>query len=642
MREAPVSERLGNFLTIWNRWPRGYRWAAFFVADAIVVALSLYLAFLVRFDGSIPSRYLAMLRVLLPIALGVKLPIFLVFRTYRFSWAYVGLEELLNVVLACGVGSLALAALLFILHRWPVISGLPRAALAIDFAFTLLGVGGIRLSKRTVRHLLFGRAMPQGARRALIVGAGEAGEQLVQAIKRDERAGFWPIGFIDDDPRKRGLHIHGVPVLGPRSRLPELIRSRDVDAVLIAMPSAHPRVIRETVELARKGGAKEIKIIPFLSELYTGEVRVSDLREVQLEELLGREPAKIDTHEIESYLRGKRVLVTGAAGSIGSELCRQIARFGPQQLIMLDHEETGLFQIDRELRERFPKLVRVAILGDIKDERKMERVFNHYKPEVIFHAAAYKHVEMARRHPDEAVRNNIFGTKVLGEAAIRAGAKRFILISTDKAVNPVGVMGMTKRVAEMVILDLDRRGTTRFSAVRFGNVLGSRGSVIHIFKEQIKKRGPVTVTHPEMRRYFMMPSEAVLLVLQAGALTQGGEVFVLDMGEPVRILDLAREMIRLSGYEPDTEIPIIFTQPDEDEKLFEDILTAEEGTEATRHKQIYVAKMSKRLPSEVLESKLSELAELIEQGAEGDKIKEMLARIIYGSESSIVEQGGAN
>ncbi len=623
---------------LWRRWPGRARQFVFVLADALVIVASLYLAFLLRFEGAIPPRYLDMLRVIIPIALGVKLPIFLLFRIYRFSWAYVGLEDLFNVVLACGVGSLAFAALLFVLHGWPAIFGFPRATLAIDFAFTFLGVGGIRLAKRTAVYLLSQRVVPQTARRALIVGAGDAGEQLVRSLQREKKTEFWPIAFVDDDPQKWGMFIHGVPVIGPRSKLPEFIRSHRAEAVLISMPSAHPRVIRETVELARKGGIKEIKIIPFLSQLYTGEVRVSDLREVQLEELLGREPAKIDPKEIEGYLRGKKVLVTGAAGSIGSELCRQIARFGPKQLIMLDHEETGLFYIDREIRERFPNLECVAVLGDIKDEKKMEWVFTQYKPEVVFHAAAYKHVEMARKHPDEAVKTNIFGTLTVGEAAIKAGCERFILISTDKAVNPIGVMGMTKRVAEMIILDLNSRGQTKFSAVRFGNVLGSRGSVIAIFKEQIKKGGPVTVTHPDMRRYFMLPSEAVLLVLQAGALGKGGEVFVLDMGEPIRILDLAREMIRLSGFEPDVEIPIVFTQPNDDEKMFEDILTAEEGAEATKHKQIYVARMSNMVLSEVLHRKLDGLKALAAPGADGNAIRKALAEIIHERKRPPVSQ----
>lgn len=609
-----------------SRWAR---LAGLILADSAVIAASLYCAFLLRFDGNIPSRYFTMLRTLIPLAVGVKVSVFLTFRIYHFSWTYVGLEDLFNAVLATGVGSLALTTLLFVARTWPSIQGFPRSTLGIDFAFTVLGIVGVRLSKRIVKLFSRRKSAENAGHRALIIGAGDAGEQLVRSLQLEKRPGYRPIGFLDDDPRKHGLRIHGVPVIGARSSLPRVVRSKYVDAVLIAMPSAHPRVIRETVELARKAGIKDIKIIPYLSELYTSEITAADLRDVQPEELLRREPVQIDAKEIESYLRGRKVLVTGAAGSIGSELCRQIARFGVEQLIMLDQEETGLFNIDKEIEEKFPKIQRLAILGDITEKNKIERVFLHTRPDIVFHAAAYKHVSMARKNPDETVKVNVFGTLYVGEAAILAGTERFVLISTDKAVNPVGVMGMTKRVAEMIILALNEKGITKFSAVRFGNVLGSRGSVIQIFKEQIRKRGPVTVTHPEMRRYFMLPSEAVLLVLQAGAMGQGGEVFVLDMGDPVKILDLAREMIRLSGYEPDTEIPIIFTAPDEDEKIFEDILTAEEGTEATKHKQIYSAKMSKRMSSEELYKKLGELEDLVRRGADEKEIKGKLREMIY-------------
>lgn len=615
---------------------------AFILADAAVVALSLYLAFLLRFDGSIPPRYLAMLRLLIPIALGVKLPTFFIFRAYRFSWAYVGLEELFNVVLACGVGSLALAALLFILHNWPALSGLPRSALAIDFAFTLLGSAGIRLSKRTVRHLFSRGAARRAGRRALIVGAGEAGEQLVRSLKRDEKVGFWPIGFLDDDPRKQGLSIHGVPVLGQRSQLPELIQSKNVDTVIIAMPSAPSRAIRETVELARRGGAKEIKVIPFLSELYTGEVRVSDVREVRPEDILPREPASVDLGAVERFLSGKKVLVTGAAGSIGSELCRQILRFSPAQLLAVDFDETGLFNLEMELTKLFPKGNIQVIVADIRDRSRMSSIFHRKSPQVVFHAAAYKHVPMMEDHPEEAAKTNIFGTQVVAEEACRGWAEAFVLISTDKAVNPISVMGMSKRVAEMVTLALGEGTSTRCMAVRFGNVLGSRGSVIPIFLEQIRHGGPVTVTHPEMERYFMTTSEAVLLVLQAAEMGEGGEVFVLDMGKPVKILDIAKELIRFHGLEPDKDIPIVFTGIRPGEKLREELLTAEEGTEATKHRQVYVAKMNKELSVEALWRKLEELAELIEQGVEGSEVKGMLRAIIYGSAGPGLGQGGTN
>ena len=612
----------------------------FLLADALVVALSLYLAFLLRFDGAIPLRYQPMLRSFIPIALGLKLLSFFLFRAYRFSWAYVGLEDLLNVVLASVVSSLALAAFLFLLHDSPVFLGFPRSTLAIDFAFTAIGVAGIRLSKRIAGVLRGGGPRARLGKRTLIVGAGEAGEQLVRSLKREEKAWFWPIGFVDDDPRKRGLLIHGVPVLGPRARLPELIRSREVEAVIIAMPSAPARVIRETVELVRQGGVKEIKIVPFLSELYTGEVKVSEVREVRPEDVLPREPVSVDLESLRRFFRGKRILVTGAAGSIGSELCRQILRFSPAKLLALDFDESGLFRLEMELERMFPRANVQTILADIRDRARVASILQVERPELVFHAAAYKHVPILEFNPQEAVKTNIFGTKIVAEEACRAGAEAFVLISTDKAVNPISVMGMTKRVAEMVTLAVGKGTPTRCMAVRFGNVLGSRGSVIPVFLEQIRRGGPVTVNHPEMERYFMTISEAVLLVLQAAAMGQGGEVFVLDMGEPVKILEIAKELIRFHGLEPDKDIPIVFTGIRPGEKLREELLTAEEGTEATKHKQIYVAKMSKRFSSEELLHKLDGLAKAIEEKAEGNAIKGMLREIIYGSEGLSPGQGG--
>ena len=626
-----------------EHWPRARRFLLLLLADGVVVTVSIWLAFLVRFDGKLPPRYLAMLRILIPLVLGVKLPIFVVFRIYRFSLVYIGLEELLNVTLACVTASLAVASLLFLLHGWPPLIGLPRASLAMDFAFTLLGVAAVRLAKRTLGIMSPRRRNRGHGKRTVIIGAGEAGEQLVRALKRETEAGYEPIGFLDDDPKKRGLVIHGVPVLGPRAKLPALVGLHRVEAVIIAMPSVPPKVIRETVELARESGVKDIKVLPFLSELYTGEVRVSDVREVRPEDVLPRQPASVDLDVIEKFLRGKRVLVTGAAGSIGSELCRQVLRFSPELLVALDFDETGLFYLELELKKRFPDAHIKVVVSDIRDRPRIQAIFDPERPQVIFHAAAYKHVPMMEANPEEAVKTNIFGTKVVVEEACRVEAEAFVLISTDKAVNPVSIMGMSKRVAELITVTVGERSSTRCMAVRFGNVLGSRGSVIPIFLEQIRHGGPVTVTHPEMERYFMTTSEAVLLVLQAATLGKGGEVFVLDMGKPVKILDIARELIRFHGLEPDKDIPIVFTGIRPGEKLREEILTAEEGTEATRHRQIYVAKMSKRLSLEGLQRKLGNLAELIDQRAEGDKIKAMLAEIIHGSAPPIAEQrGGAN
>jgi len=565
----------------------------FVLADAFVLALSLYLAFLVRFDGYVAPRYLSILLAVLPLAVGVKLVVLASLGMYRFSWAYVGMEELVKTVLACVGGSLAFAGMLFALRHWPAAASVPRSILGVDFAFSLLGIAGIRFFKRGVSHALrHARGGTQIGKRTLIVGAGDAGAQLVRALQAEKDSTVLPIGFVDDDAGKQGLVIHGVPVLGSRKDLPNLVRRKSVASIVIAMPSASARVLRETVELAREGAVKEVKILPFLSELYSGEIKATDVREVEPEDVLSRDPIKIDTAIIRQSLSGKRILVTGASGSIGSEICRQVLRFGVEELLALDIDETGLFNLNRDLTRRFAEHHVRVIVGDVRDAVRMQDIFNRYHPQVVFHAAAYKHVPLMEEFPAEAVKTNIFGTRTVLEEARRQGAESFVFISTDKAVNPTSVMGATKRVAETIVRSPDDSSSTRCMAVRFGNVLGSRGSVIPTFVDQIHRGGPVTVTHPDMKRYFMLTSEAVLLVLQAGAMGRGGEVFVLDMGEPVLILDLARDLIRFYGYEPDQDIAIVYTGVRPGEKLYEELLTAEEGTDTTTHEKIFVARMN--------------------------------------------------
>lgn len=594
-------------------WKRGL---LFGFGDALLLAASLYLSFFIRFEGQISAQRLDSLWVYMLIALWVKLPVFYLLGLYRMSWAYVSFNELVAVFKAVSFSSIALGTLFFFLQGEQIVQIFPRSILIMDYFLTLFLVGGLRSAKRVYSGLLGG--FPKEGRRVLVVGAGNAGEQIVRAMLHEKRSQYFPVGFVDDDPAKQGLAIHGVRVLGTRSEIPELVEKHEAEELLIAMPSASSKIIRETVAIGRQTGLEHIKILPGFHELVTGRVGLADIREVQLEDLLGREPVHIEIREIESYLKDRVALVTGAAGSIGSELCRQIAKFAPTTLVALDQDETRLFYLENELQERFPSIELETIVADIRDQPKIKRVFQYYRPQVIFHAAAYKHVPLMEAHPDEAVKNNILGTLVLAEAARSWKSEKFVLISTDKAVNPTSVMGATKRVAEMVLQMLNAE--TKFVAVRFGNVLGSRGSVIPVFQEQIKRGGPVTVTHEEMRRYFMVTSEAVLLVLQAGALGQGGEVFVLDMGEPVRIVDLARQMIQLSGYEPDRDIPIVFTGQRPGEKLFEELLTAEEGTLATKHDKIFVAKTSTTISHALLQKYLKQLKALAEQGAEDEII----------------------
>ncbi len=590
----------------------------FMVGDIILIALSLYLSLFIRFEGQIPSPWLRSWTTFLLIALGAKLPIFYSLGLYRMSWAHVSFKELWSILLAVSLSSSLLGALFFILRAEQIAWTLPRSAWIIDYFLTLFLIGGFRSAKRIYLGL-HGGFSGQG-HRVLIVGAGDAGDQIVRAMLQEKRSQYFPIGFVDDDPVKQGIALHGVRVLGKRTEIPRIVKQHEIEELLIAMPSISAPIIRETVGLGRQAGLKQIKILPGFHELVTGRVGLANIREVQLEDLLGRQPVHVDASELRRSLQEKVVLVTGAAGSIGSELCRQIARFHPQRLLALDQDETGLFHLESDLRERCDEVDLQVIVANILDESKVEQVFQEHQPHIVFHAAAYKHVPLMEAHPDEAVKNNIFGTLTVAEAAQKHSCQKFVLISTDKAVNPTSVMGATKRVAEMAVQALNRQGSTQFVAVRFGNVLGSRGSVIPLFQEQIKRGGPVTVTHEDMQRYFMVTSEAVLLVVQAAAMGQGGEVFVLDMGEPIKIVELARELIRLSGYEPDKDIPIVFTGQRPGEKFFEELLTAEEGTVATQHKQIFIARMGAAPEEGRLRAQLHELERLASQGTKEEII----------------------
>ncbi len=555
--------------------------------DTVAISAAFYFSLLMHL-GQATWQPGIVLWAILGVALIVKLFAFSRFGIYRISLTYLGLRDAMQIVGAVTAGSLLFggaAAILWSLGAWT-----PGVAMLIsDYLFTLIFIGGLRALRR-IYHQLLRRYPPASARRALIMGAGSAGELTLRALYQEEHPEYLPVALVDDEPAKQGMTIHGVPVMGTRYDIPRLVRDLDIRDLLITIPSASAPALRGIIQIGRQAGVKRIRALPTLHNLINGKVSISDLHDIQVEDLLGREPVKIETREIENYLNNRVVLVTGGAGSIGAELCQHIASFQPETLVVLDQDETGLFHLRQELLRHYPGLKMSAVIGDIQDEVRVGNVFAYYRPQAVFHSAAYKHVSMMEENPAEAVRNNVFGTRVVGEAAYRYGADKFVLISTDKAVNPTCVMGATKRLAEMVVQGLNERGTCRFIAVRFGNVLGSRGSVVPIFREQIQRGGPVTVTHPDMRRYFMTPAEAALLVLQAGAIGEGGEVFVLDMGQPVSVLDLAREMITLAGLEPDKDIPIVFTQPYPGEKLFEDILTAEEGTLATKHERIYVAR----------------------------------------------------
>ncbi|MDD5144805.1 MAG: nucleoside-diphosphate sugar epimerase/dehydratase [Candidatus Pacebacteria bacterium] len=581
----------------------------FLASDAFLVSLSVFLAFYLRFEGKIPDQYLLQIGTLIASSLVILLISFFFFKLYSFTWIYVSTTELISLIKAVSFGYLVLIALLFIFRDHSVLSGFPRSVLPASYLFIILFAGAIRFAKRIYLQIFLG-VRNGGKERTLIVGAGDAGEQILRSIQISKDNPFLPVGFVDDELSKQGILIHGVKVMGKIKDIPEIAKEKRVEGLIIALPSAGTKIIKEAVENGRKSGLKKIKIIPPIAEVINGRIGVSALREVEMDDLLGREPVALNKEQIEKFIKDKRVLVTGAAGSIGSELCRQIMKFGPRSLFLLDQDETGIFNIDQELKKNFFNVT--ACIGDIRDKGKMEDVFRRSQPEVVFHAAAYKHVPLMEAHPDEAVKNNILGTKVLTDVAVASGVGKFVFISTDKAVNPASVMGASKRIGEMICCLNNEEKKTKFVSVRFGNVLGSRGSVIPIFKEKIRRRESIEITHPEMKRYFMTTPEACLLVLQAGAIGQGGEVLVLNMGDPIKIIDLASELIRLSGLEPDKDIPIVFTNPRPGEKFFEETLTAEEGCVATQNEKISMAKLSK-IDRMFLEKKIEELKEVVER-----------------------------
>ncbi|MDA2935683.1 polysaccharide biosynthesis protein [Patescibacteria group bacterium AH-259-L05] len=567
----------------------------FLLGDIVLITLSCWLGFFLRFDGSIPyEEYSTMIKGFILLAVPVTIFFFWLEKLYSISWSFISVNELLKLFRAVVVSFLVVGTELFIFREHPIFAGFPRSIIFISGFLTLLTTGGLRFSKRIYLHGLKRGISYNGKKRkgipVVIIGAGDAGEQLSRHILSSKNSPYAPVGFIDDNPMKQGVLIHGVKVLGTRKNIPDIIKKHNVEELIIAMPSASQKAIRETVESTRKAGVEKIKILPGTKEILAEKVSLSHIREVSIEDLLGRDAVTIDTQSIKEFISRKTVLVTGAAGSIGSHLCEQILNFSPENLIALDQNETGIFHLERDLKKKYPNISKSFIVGDICDKDKIEWLFNTFKPDVVFHAAAYKHVPVMESHPDAAVKNNIFGTLIVGETALKYGTEKLVLISTDKAVNPSSVMGATKQVGEMICLWLNKQDKTKFCAVRFGNVLDSQGNVVGIFEQQIKKGGPVEVTGPDMKRYFMVTAEACLLVMQAGATSKGGEVFVLDMGKPMKVLDLAREMIKLAGYEPDVDIPIVFIKPRPGEKMFEELLTDSETP--TKHEKIFIAKLS--------------------------------------------------
>ena len=581
--------------------------------DAGLVALAWWLAWNLRFESRpvYYDRYLDWGIVLLVV--GIKLPVFALSGFYNRWWRYVSTRDMWGAFRGVVLASVAvfLVFTLFDVHRVAV----PRGVWFIDLLLCLALVAGSRLLARTlIERPLPGRIVARG-RDVVVVGAGDAAQLVVKEMQRNPALGYTPIGLLDDDPRKRNLRLHGVRVLGTTADLAHILRDRRPDEVLIAIPTASGELRAQIVETAR-GLHVPVKTLPSLSDLVSGDRDLArQLRPVEVEDVLGREPVEVDIAAISGYVAGEVVLVTGAGGSIGSELCRQIARLRPAKLVLLDHAEPALFEIERELVRERGFLPAAAVVGDVKDAAKLRQVFDKYRPGVVFHAAAYKHVALMEANPIEAVRNNTIGTRVVADVAVEYGAKRFVLVSTDKAANPKTVMGQSKALAEWIVETWGHRADvgTRFVAVRFGNVLGSSGSVVPIFRRQIARGGPVTVTHPEMTRFFMTIPEAVQLIVQAGAIGGRGQVYVLDMGEPVRIVDLADKMIRLSGKEPGTDVAIEFIGPAPGEKLHEELVGAGETATPSPHPKIDLITRSP-IDSDWLEAELALLERLVSDG----------------------------
>ncbi len=597
--------------------------------DITLLVSSYYLAFYFRFEGSIPAAMLHLLKMtILPIII-IKISSFLFFDLYKGMWRYTGINDLLNIIKAT-----VLSIGIFILYLVAVYSflGISRSVIIADGLLTIFFIGGSRLSIRMFYQMVtdisrggIKKGKHNLEKRVLIVGTGPLAERISRELSNENNDRMIIAGFIDETGSNKGMKIHGIPILGPLKEINKTIQHLEIDDVFIALPGIKPESIREIID-ACSGLRVGFKVIPSFAEIINGKV-ASQLRELQIDDLLNRDPVYLDMTCVSESINGKVVLVTGAGGSIGSELARQILSFSPSKLILLDNAETPLFNIEMELKDVYTQTEILPCIGDIRTTRGLERIFNQYKPEFVYHAAAYKHVPLMEIMPVDAVNNNILGTYKLATVAMKYGAKKFVMISTDKAVKPSSVMGVTKRIAEMIVQSLNGENTI-FSVVRFGNVLGSNGSVVPIFEKQIKDGGPVRITHPDVTRYFMTIREASMLVLQAGAMSRGGELFLLDMGSPIKIVDLARSMIRLAGHVPDKDIQIVFTGLRPGEKLHEELLIYGEDIVNTVFDKIKVCNNSNGFDKNNLFSKVSRLECLVNDFSEIEDVMDIISDLV--------------
>ena len=614
------------------------------LGDIFLSLVSVLASYLIRLELiAIFPTYQNSLLWMLGIVVVVKPLVYYLFGIYRRLWRYASIRELVLILSAVTAASMVVSGAMIGLFAAGMFFGFPRSVLVIDWLLSMAFVGGLRfifriIAERPSSAVNNSQFIPRRKKWVLVVGAGDAGAMVVRELQKNPQLNIKPIGFLDDNPAKQDSQIHSVPVLAPLDAIGHILDTRHVDEVIIAIPSASGKVLRKVTEVCRRRGVA-FRTMPGIYELLGGDVSVSRLREVDIADLLRREPVKMDTEALGEVLEGRVVMVTGAGGSIGSELCRQIARLNPSKLLMLGHGENSIFSALLSLKERFPLLEIVPIIADVRDKPRIAVIFERWMPEVIFHTAAHKHVPLMQSNIEEAVTNNILGTQNIVQAAIDYDVQQLVMISTDKAIRPVNIMGATKRIAEMLVLDAAREYEKAFTVVRFGNVLGSRGSVVPRFKRQIASGGPVTVTHPEMKRYFMTIPEAVHLVLQASTLSKGGENFILDMGQPVKILDLAEDLIRLSGLEPGKDIEIVFSGIRSGEKLSEDLWDQGFAYSPTSHPDIHRVDSEGVMSSEDLQAVVGELIGLARAGRQEEIINRLSETIpgasIYADEADL-------
>ncbi|KAF3890656.1 MULTISPECIES: polysaccharide biosynthesis protein [Nostocales] len=623
-----------------------------FICDLVIFSITPLLALLLRFDGNLVIKpYLLDLIRISILFLTVKLSLFWMFGVYRRYWRYASIEELSFLSMLMVLVIIVQTIVFYSIHH--IFSfdtnTLPRSLPFIDGLLSYISIGSLRFSIRVLKRVQLEHTFsPQ--QRVLIVGAGSAGVSLVQEMQRNPQLGFYPIAFIDDHPQKLHARIRGIPVVGNHYQIPSIVKSLNIHKAIVAMPTATGQMIREIVDICKAAGI-QASTLPGIHEILNGRVRVDSIRDVRIEDLLRREPIETDILQVSQFLKGKKVLITGAGGSIGSELCRQIFRTMPAQMILIGHGENSVFNIQQEL-EQFIQLLKkngveqgeipclITYIVDIRCWERLKQAFEQLQPNVIFHAAAHKHVPLMELNSPEAITNNVLGTKNLLDLALEYNVEHFVMVSTDKAVNPTNIMGASKRVAEMLVLQTAKESGKSYVTVRFGNVLGSRGSVVPTFKKQIAVGGPITVTHPEIRRYFMTIPEAVQLVLQAGVLGHSGEVLMMNMGEPVKIVDLAKELIRLSGYEVNKDIEIVFTGLRPGEKLLEELFIPGEEYEPTQHEKLFVVKNASCIIPENLTVTVEALCKAAEEN-DASAIKFFLKQLVAGYTPEFLSNYGA-